>query len=347
MTHARVVESLLRFCARARGELRPALLAAVARDGALRAPMAERVLDLCLARYTPEALRALRGTRYEGRAVRVVLAASVATAPLRALALPLLQGATVSVKPSSRQGGCAELTVREMAREGVAVSLDVEGPFDAVVAYGRDETLEAMCNALPEGVTFEGHGHGFGVGIVAGDVELEPAAEGFALDVALHDQRGCLSPQAIFVVGDLSRTKRFAEALDRALAALVVSLPRGVLDLGLGASVAQWQGVQAALGARVYRGDSHAVVLWPGAPPLGIGSPGARNIPVVAVSSLAAACTLLTPHARWLSCVGITEGASVTEALPRAATPRVCHAGTMQDPPLDGPEDPRAPVTLR
>jgi hypothetical protein len=44
------------------------------------------------------------------------------------------------------------------------------------------------------------------------------------------------------------------------------------------------------------------------------------------------------PAARHLTSVGLA-GASV--ALPEGANARVVAAGTMQDPALDGPEDPR------
>lgn len=338
------VDGLLRVVARAGGALRPAFVDAVARDGALSAAMSERALDLCLARYTPAALSTLRSDRLAGKRVRVVLAVSVATAPLRAIALPLLQGAAVRVKPSSRQGEVAAALVGAMREEGLDVSLDDGGRWDLVIAYGHDDTLDALRGALPEGVEFEGHGHGCGVGLVGRDADLDRAAEGFALDVALHDQRGCMSPQMFFVLGRRSRAAAFAERLHRSLVRVGAELPRGPVDLGLGSAVMQWQAVRAALGARTWRGDSHAVVLLGRAPRMDIATPGARNAPVVSVPSLAALRWALDGYSRWLSCVGVAGTVDLRVALPYAR-PRVCAPGEMQDPPLDGPEDPRPPMT--
>ncbi|MEZ4411231.1 MAG: acyl-CoA reductase [Polyangiales bacterium] len=189
--------------------LRARALAAVAADGALSEAMARRVLDLTVARYTPDALASLRTDRFADRAVRVVLASSVAVAPLRAIALPLLYGArSLRVKPSSRQPRFASLLVEALATHDVDVALDEGAPADVVVAYGGDETLTAMRDALPEGVVFYGYGHGYGASVVT--EPSEDAARAVALDVALHDQRGCLRSRCWWW-----ETRAFALALRR------------------------------------------------------------------------------------------------------------------------------------
>lgn len=291
-------------------------------------------VDHTLARYQPDALAALCNARWEGKAVRVVLAATVPLAPLRAVVLPLLQGArAVWVKPSRRQPEIARRVVETLAAQGLPVQLG-EGEVQGVIAYGRDETLDLLARARPEGVEFEGHGHGFGAVVLTG--WGGDTAAGLARDVAAYDQHGCLSPQVVLCTHD---APGLARALHHALEEIAVRWPRAPMDDGVGAGVWQWLGVQSALGATVLRGEGHAVTLWDRAAMQA--SPGARNLAVVPVRDLDEARGLLAPHAGFLSNVG-TDAPDDPRWRPAGFTGRVSAVGEMQDPPLDGPEDPRA-----
>ncbi|MFO0626312.1 MAG: acyl-CoA reductase [Polyangiales bacterium] len=292
-----------------------------------------------LARYTPDALTARCDARWEGRAVRVVLAATVPLAPLRAIVLPLLQCArAVWVKPSRRQPEVARRVVDALAAQGLPVHLG-EGAAQGVIAYGRDETLDLLAAQTPPDVAFEGHGHGFGAVVLT--AWEDETAQAVARDVAAYDQHGCLSPQVVLCAHD---APGLARALHHALADLETRWPRAPMDAGVGAGVWQWLGVQAALGATVHRGAGHAVTLWDRA--VMQASPGARNVAVVPVHDLDAARALLTPHARVLSNVG-TDAPHDPRWRPEGFAGRVSAVGAMQDPPLDGPEDPRPPRPLR
>lgn len=292
-------------------------------------------VDQTLARYTPDALARLQGGRWAGRAVRVILAATVPLAPLRAVVLPLVQGArAVWVKPSRRQPEIAHRVVEALAAQGLPVDVG-EGEVQGVIAYGRDETLGLLARAQPAGVAFEGHGHGFGAVVLAG--WGADTAVGLARDVAAYDQHGCLSPQVVLCVRD---APGLARALHAALEETARRWPRAPMDDGVGAGVWQWLGVQAALGATVLRGEDHAVTLWDRA--VMQASPGARNIAVVPVRDLDEARGLLAPHARFLSNVG-TDAPADPRWRPEGFTGRVSAVGEMQDPPLDGPEDGRGP----
>lgn len=335
-----VVDAVLRAVAALRGSQREALAGAIRADF----PMSEDALAWCvettLARCTPEALEALVRTRWEGKRVRVILAATVPLAPLRALVLPLLEGAvSVTARPSRRQPAVTGVVVEALLAAGLpvrAAHIERHEGEAAVIAFGRDETLVSIRDALPPDALFEGHGHGFGavlLGEGAGDL-----SEALAADVAAYDQRGCLSPQVVLVVGDGARV---AEGLHRALAALEARWPRARLDLGTGASVAQWQGVQAALATTLWRAPKHSVSWWRDARMQA--SPGARNIAVVSVRDLAQARALLDPYAAHLSVVGVA-GAVADAWRPEAFAGRVVPVGSMQDPPLDGPEDLRPPL---
>lgn len=305
--------------------LRAAAVEALAADGALPPAHAALALDRVTARYTPEALDALTALDLAGRRVRVVLAASVATAPLRAVALPLLRGAaSVTLKPSRHQPRFAAL---------LGEALDDDPGFDHLIAYGSDETLATLRASLPAGVGFEGHGHGFALSIVRTANHRE-AARRVAEDVAWYDQRGCLSPQAVLVTqGDV---EGFAEALHRALGEVQRWLPRGPLDAGLGAAVMQWQGVRQVTSPRFWRGDTHGVALCERPE---VGTPGARQVSVSGVTE-SELLALLTEHAPWLTALGVAGPTEGLAAVP-GFTGRIVAAGELQDPPLDGPEDVR------
>ncbi len=308
-------------------------------DGAIAPAMADRVLRATAARYTPDALQALCDGAMEGRDVLVVLAASVPTAPLRALALPLLHGARrVRVRPSRRQTRFVETLCSLAPFDRVARVGDYHpARGEHIVAYGSDETLAALRASLPEGATFEGHGHGFGAALVTAGADLAYAAVHIARDVADYDQRGCLSPQGVFSVGTTADAVALARAIHRALGQ---EIPRGPLDPAEAARVVQWQGVMAVQGELFLRGAHHAVAVL--SAPGRVGSPGARNVAVVPVRDPDEAARLLAADAAYLTCVGVA-GDMAAVVVPPGAAPRVVAAGTMQDPALDGPEDPRPP----
>jgi len=321
---------------------RRALEAAAVEETGISAAMATRGWDLALARYTPDAMTELAREDRVGQTVGVVLGASVAVAPLRALALPWLAGAAVRVRPSRHHRVSTQLLVERMAAEGAAVTLWSEADWagiTAVVAYGRDETLDVLMEAVPEGVGFAGYGHGFGMALVGAEaVDDAAVAAAVARDVALYDQAGCLSPQGVVVLGDAAR---FGQRLRDALDALAAVLPRGV-GRG-GAESVQWMGVEAALGGDVTRASGGVLSVRNDGPLQG--SPGGRVVLVRGVASVAEARALLAPHAAHLSCVGVSAGFVGWETAGYAG--RTVALGTMQDPPLDGPEDRRGPRVRR
>lgn len=335
-----VATALMRVVEALKGARRAALAEAIRADFPMSDDALAWCVDTTLARYTPEALEALVRTRWEGRRVRVILAATVPLAPLRALALPLLHGAvSVSARASRRQPAVTRVVAETLLAEGLPVRVAHVERHEGeavVIAYGRDETLATIRDALPPDVVFEGYGHGFGVVLLgegAGDVSEE-----LATDIAAYDQRGCLSPQVVLALGE---GERVAEGMHRALLAREARWPRARLDVGMGASVAQWQGVQAALAAGLWRGPRHAVSWWREARMQA--SPGARNIAVVSVRDLAQVRALLAPFAAHLSVVG--AAGDVGDAWrPEGFAGRVVPVGSMQDPALDGPEDLRPPV---
>src|SRR5690606_27565927 len=75
-----------------------------------------------------------------------------------------------------------------------------------------------------------GHGHRVSFGVVAREIVADPAAAAAAAarlaeDIAVWDQRGCLSPQLCAVEGDRTAATAFGQALRAALERLAARWP--------------------------------------------------------------------------------------------------------------------------
>jgi hypothetical protein len=77
------------------------------------------------------------------------------------------------------------------------------GPADVVVAYGSDETVRAVRDRTPVTARFVAYHHRLSVGVVGREAlaehRLDRTASEVARAVALFDQRGCVSPQVVWV----------------------------------------------------------------------------------------------------------------------------------------------------
>ena len=96
-----------------------------------------------------------------------------------------------------------------------------------VVAYGEAAAIADLDRRAPDKVV--AHGPKTSLAIVAAGADLRAAAAGLARDVALFDQRGCLSVQAVFTTGDGAA---LADELARALAERARAWPPGAAGVG-------------------------------------------------------------------------------------------------------------------
>jgi hypothetical protein len=291
--------------------------------------MAEHVFVTACSRYQRKQVESLSNTKYDGMHVCVVLAASVATAPLRAIALPwLARAARVSVRASRSQRKLVDVFVRAFGCDEIAMVDEIPGDASVVSAYGSDDTLEVIRRKLPPGTQWEAKGHGVGVALA----DTMDDVQRVAMDVVMYDQRGCLSPQMVLVRED---ALAFGRALFAELVEIEKTLPRGVVTLEEGSLVAQWQGVNAAQCEWFRRAKTCSVGVshearW-------VASPGMRNVVVCTVRSVEDVLCVVGDQSRYITCVGCSDvWKDIRTALPQA---RVVSLGTMQDPPLDGPED--------
>jgi Acyl-CoA reductase (LuxC) len=288
-----------------------------------------------------------------------VLSSNVFTAVLRPLAWALLLRVPVVLKPSAADEGLAELVKLALdqvdAEIGAAVQLarftrhdaaemrSMAARCDLLHVWGSDETVRQIAGLTPSTTRLVAHGSGLGAAWVPAGSSIEEAAEGLALDVSLYDQRGCLSPQVVWVEAGVDAVA-LAEALYRELGALARSMPRGSLPISVASEQLTWRSLMAVRG-RLWEGEGFAVALDDATQE--VLSPGYRNIALYRVRSRG---EMLERARRWgarLKALGVAGGPDTRRELEATlhAAPRVSALGTMQQPELVANVDGEAPWT--
>lgn len=217
---------------------------------------------------------------------------------------------------------------------------DLVQATDAVVAYGSDATLAALRESTPPATPFFGHGHAVSIGLTVGEHwENNYNASGFAHDVLMYEQGGCLSAQAVLFGANRERLLPFARALQQACGVASFGLP-------VPADPAQTRLIREARdmalfdSATVYGDDElrWTVIVHPQPRPMSTptGFGVVEIIPIDAPENFAA---YLGPVRGCVSCVGIAGEITpaLREALAREGVSRICKPGEMQTPPLDWP----------
>ena len=293
----------------------------------------------------------------------VVLAGNVFTASVRGIVVPLLFGVPVLVKASSNETRFPAI-MREALRRAdteLATAMDLvvfpggdiarEAAFlefaQAVSVYGTDETVHAIEQRIDDRIPAIVHGHGVSVAYCSAwslaPESIDDTTARLALDLAAYDQRGCLSPQVIYVEETPGTpVDDFATGLSGAIETVAETLPRGPLPEAVGAAQTQWRGIAEVEGTLV-RGREHALAIdrsgairW---------SPGYRNATIVPVRSLDDALASMTAFVAHLKCVG-TDARTLRELGARLGESTSWKAyateiGTMQTPALEAPADGR------
>lgn len=193
-----------------------------------------------------EALPAIVSERLAG----VVLAGNLPALAVQSLLPALLLGRPLLLKSASSEPWfapalVAALVAREpaLADAYAAVTFpgdDEEaltaafGEVDPLLAYGGAEAAGSL--AARFGPRLVAHGPKASVAFVGAEVDLVGTARGLARDIALFDQRGCLSVQAVYTEGD---PQGLAAALAWALLLEGARLPHGPIDPATAAAVQQ------------------------------------------------------------------------------------------------------------
>ena len=215
---------------------------------------------------------------------------------------------------------------------------------DTVLAYGGNQTLDALRRRLPVTTRFLPHGHKLGFGLIAAaalDTLKAPAVARLAAwDVMRYDQQGCYSPHVFYVErGAAVPPRAFADYLAAELGNLQRRFARRPLELEEGAAVARWQ--QAV----EWAGDEQQLI-GPVAAPWSVAysdslqplAPTAlyRTIAVVGVDSLGAVLPVVAAQREYLQTAGIAAAPEqlyrLAGLLGAAGVTRISAIGSMSMP---------------
>ncbi len=288
-----------------------------------------------------------------------VIGPTIATAYCAAAA-----GANLMLKSSSRELQLADIVAAQFEHLGPPVAGTLrpmrwsggDADYEAkvfplaqrIIVFGDDATIEDVKRRAPDGTAVKGYGSAFSVGFVPSGSDIGAATEGAALDVALFDQRGCLSPQTIYVEGSEARAILFAHGLSLSLSKLGSSLPRARAGEAEKAAVAEFI---RRLQVRALPPATHALGTIFVGPDKGCGvefvvgaepfsspvCPGFGRLVIVKpcrdAAQAANAAKTLGPR---LDSVGVTGRItpSLLRTFTQAGALRVCPLGEMQRPPL-------------
>jgi hypothetical protein len=278
----------------------------------------------------------------------IVLASNLPGLAVQPLWRALARGSPALLKSASAEPLFAAAFAAALARRepllGGAVAAatwrggdeELEAPLLAaareIVAYGEAATIADLARRAPGRVV--AHGPKTSLGLVSAEADRSAAADGLARDVALFDQRGCLSVQAVFTAGDAAA---LAGELARALAERAEAWPPGEPTLGESAAVQQLRAeaemrglhqppLPLAAGTVIVEPDA---VFHP--------SPGLRTVRVHPVADWSALEAILGPWS------GLLQGAAVAGELPpevevllrRQGVSRIAPAGELQRAGVD------------
>lgn len=275
---------------------------------------------------------------------------------------PLFLRALAEVDP--RLGACVAVTYWPGGTCTAALQA-----ADLIVAYGSEASIAAVrrqAEAPETGGAGAGddrsgparrvitYGHKLSFGVILrnrlGAAELEALAECAAYDVARYDQQGCLSPHVFYVEeGGEIGAAAFAEALARALRRWSGIIPRGRLDSGERARVADLRRQQefrtANRGGAVLgdASDEWCVLLSPD--PEFTASCLNRTIWIKPLRDQQDLPHLLAPVRRYLQTAAVAAAPDrqleAAEILAALGIDRICPLGQMGDPPVTWHHDGR------
>jgi len=215
---------------------------------------------------------------------------------------------------------------------------------DVVTVYGDDRTILSLRARAPVTALFVPYHHRVSLAVVGRGALNAAGVRRAACDaagaVAFFDQRGCVSPQVIYVEeGAEIDPRAFAAALAAALAALEERLPGGTLEAPEASALHQVRGtaeLREASGEGVHvhhGGQAFWTVIYDPAPDFEVSCVG-RVVRVKPVNDVLEVAERIAPFREHLQTVGVTgcddrlsaladrlAGAGVTRVTPLSALP--------------------------
>jgi hypothetical protein len=211
---------------------------------------------------------------------------------------------------------------------------------DCVVAYGSDATRRAVAARTTPQQKLVQHGHRVSVAVLGRDSAQGEALAAFARDVAGWDQQGCLSPLALYLLGQERVPEELLDRLATALGEVASELPLGRLTpeaAALYAAERETARVRTAADDAVSMRDGEGFTLVAETNARFRGSPLHRFVRIHPVRDPAALLAALSPLAPHLASVGwaVDEvNSPLLAELPSLGVSRICPLGRMQAPPL-------------
>jgi hypothetical protein len=178
--------------------------------------------------------------------------ANVFTAPLEWVAQFAAMGSEVVLKAPSACPDPALAMAEAFSDLGVtAHKVDLEEAFallpncDAVIGFGSDASMANLETHIDPNVPRSLHGHKGSLAIVKAD-DPDACAEGLIQDTILYDGRGCMSPLAVFCMGN-------AEELYNSIRKKGFQPPTSLGDISLAekAHISRRTGIAKLLGRKV------------------------------------------------------------------------------------------------
>jgi hypothetical protein len=354
---------------RARGALAggawPASVVETALDNALwdlDEARASELVDQC----TRASARALRDSvRPKGLRVLVILPGNVIGPAIQSAFCAAVAGARATLKASSAERHLGALVAAQFEALGPPLAGCVRADHwsggdlvseahaladvDHVIAFGDDATIgQIRSRTEARGVGFIGYGESYSVGYVAQESDIAQAAQLAARDICLFDQRGCMSPQTIYVAGDRGRAVLFARTLAAEIGAQSVRLPRAAFESDEPALIADALRLLAASALEPTPHGLDTLIVGPSREAVpefvvaveNFGQPTCIGFARIAVvkpcTGAPEVTTQLKYYGRTIDSIGLAAGASDADraAFRLAGSSRVCALGEMQRPPF-------------
>ncbi|MCH2187355.1 hypothetical protein MK280_15970 [Myxococcota bacterium] len=291
--------------------------------------------------------------------------------PMPSLLQPMLSLACLSpvlVKPSSRDSVTAPLLAESIRAvdEEIGAALEVVSfpshdeaclnrflDSPCIVASGHDATIRSLAGRLQTPTRLVAYGHRLSVQVIDSEAlpqDLSVLAENIALDVALWDQQGCLSPAALYVVGPDAAEggARLGPAGGAALEDLNATLPPGAAETQAAAQIVHERDqaeIRSAAGhpTTVLTGAENAWTVVLEGDSTWRPCPGHRFLRLYPVDGLRELEGALNPVAAHLSTAALTalphRRPELEQTLLALGASRICSPGRMQAPAVNWPHD--------
>lgn len=204
--------------------------------------------------------------------------------------------------------------------------------FDRIAVYGGEGAVARFANLERTADQMVLFGPKSSVALLSDHVA--PDLDGLARDVALFEQRGCLSVTTVYLLEPHGSPHELAAGLSRALDALAEALPPAA-DMAATSAARQWMDVARLTGRPAFGtpGRSGVVVDAPGAGR----SPGGRSVSVrpTTVEELTPILTADRDRIQGLSSTGIVSIPEGILDLAHASAWRIAPAGELQHAGID------------